>query len=184
MPINIMAPLGQRGPYEIEIPFSVSQDEQVFIQIYDQSARDGGMTHLASVGVMLSASGPENITPWHSDPEQIVITVPSPGERLSGGVAHIEGIGVASFEGTFVLEIVDANGVVVGSQAVITSAPDMGLPGAFSADVAYASLNWAPDASSFAIQARPLGVTSTWRVLRFNWSLDARSGDVITDGRD
>ncbi len=136
-PITIMAPLGERGPYEIEIPFSVSQDEQVFIQIYDLSARDGGIRHLASVGVILSVSGPESITPWSSYPEQIVITTPENGVLIAGGVAHIEGVGVASFEGTFVLEIMDADGAVVGSQAVIASAPDLGLPGAFSADVSY-----------------------------------------------
>jgi hypothetical protein len=135
--ITIMAPLGERGPYEIEIPFSVGQDEQVFIQIYDLSARDGGITHLNSVAVTLSASGPESITAWSSFPEQIVITTPELGGMLSGGVAHIEGVGVASFEGTFVLEILDANGAVIGSQPVITNAPDLGLPGAFSADVEY-----------------------------------------------
>jgi hypothetical protein len=136
-PINIMASLGERGPFEVEIPFNVSQDEQVFIQVYDLSARDGGITHLASVAVTLSASGPESITPWSSYPEQIAITTPVLGQMLSGGVVHIEGVGVASFEGTFVLEILDADGVVIGSQPVITSAPDLGLPGAFSADVPY-----------------------------------------------
>lgn len=136
-PITIMAPLGERGPFEIEIPFSVTQDKQVFLQVYDLSGRDGGITHLASVAVTLSANGPENITPWSSYPEQIVITAPVLGQSLSGGMVYIEGVGVASFEGTFVLEILDAEGVVVGSQPVIANAPDLGLPGAFSADVAF-----------------------------------------------
>jgi hypothetical protein len=143
-PIIIAAPLGERGPFEIEIPFSVSQDQQAFIQVYAQSGRDGGITHLASVGVMLSASGPANIAPWSSYPEQIVIMAPTIGQTLSGGAAHIEGVGIASFEGTFVLDILDSSGTVVGSQPVIVSAPDLGLPGTFSADVAYSVVSAGP----------------------------------------
>lgn len=143
-PINIAAPLGERGPFEIEIPFSVSQDEQAFIQIYAQSARDGGITHLASVAVMLTASGPASITPWSSYPEQIVIMAPTPGQTITGGVAHLEGVGIASFEGTFVLDILDSSGSVVGSQPVIVSSPDLGLPGTFSADVTYSVVGAGP----------------------------------------
>ena len=143
-PINIAAPLGERGPFEIEIPFSVSQDQQVFIQIYVQSARDGGITHLESVGVILSASGPASITPWSSYPEQIVIMAPVSGQIISGGVAHIEGVGIASFEGTFVLDVLDSNGAIVGSQPVIVSSPDLGLPGTFSANVTYSVVGSGP----------------------------------------
>jgi len=143
-PINITAPLGERGPFEAEIPFVVSQDEQVFVQIYSQSARDGGITHLASVGVVLSPSGPANITPWSSYPEQILIMAPVLGQTLDGGMAHIEGVGIASFEGTFVLDVLDASGAVVGSLPVIASAPDLGLPGTFSADVAYSVVSAGP----------------------------------------
>lgn len=143
-PINIKAPLGERGPFEIEIPFSVSQDQQVFIQIYAQSARDGGITHLESVGVILSASGPESITPWSSYPEQIVITTPTSGQIISAGVAHIEGVGIASFEGTFVLDVLDSSGAIVGSQPVIVSSPDLGLPGTYSANVLYSVVDSGP----------------------------------------
>lgn len=136
-PINIAAPLGERGPFEVEIPFTVNVDEQVFLQVYAQSARDGGITHLASVGVVLSASGPENIIYMDGHEEQISIQAPTEGQTVSGGSVHIEGIGIASFEGTFVLEVLDENGNVVGSQPVIAAAPDMGLPGTFNADVIF-----------------------------------------------
>ncbi|TFH32412.1 MAG: hypothetical protein E4G99_12750, partial [Anaerolineales bacterium] len=136
-PVNIAAPLGERGPFEAEIPFSVSRDEQVFVQVYALSGRDGGITHLASVGVTLGTSGPERRSSWSSFPEQIVIMAPAPGQTLSGGVAHIEGVGIATFEGTFVLDVLDSGGAVVGSQPVIISSPDLGLPGTFSTDVTY-----------------------------------------------
>ncbi len=136
-PITIAAPLGERGSFETSIAFNVSQDVQAFVQVFTQSARDGCITHLASVAVTLSAGGPERIAAWSSHPEQISITAPLPGGTLFGGVAHINGVGIASFEGTFVIEILDADGVVVGFQPIINNAPDLGLPGMFSVDVPY-----------------------------------------------
>jgi hypothetical protein len=56
-PVQIEAPLGQRGPYEAIIPFSVSGERQAFVQMLDRSARDGRITHLSSVGVTLTDSG-------------------------------------------------------------------------------------------------------------------------------
>jgi hypothetical protein len=136
-PITISAALGSRGPFEVEVPFDVSQEERVFLQVYAQSARDGGITHLASVAVTLSPDGPEEILTASRSAEQIVIQAPSPGSLLPGGRARVEGIGVASFEGTFVIELVDENGTVIASQPVISEAPDMGLPGTFSADLTF-----------------------------------------------
>jgi hypothetical protein len=115
----------------------VSGERNAQIQIYDQSARDGGIVHLASVGVTLVSEGPQEIVFVEPHPEAIVIEEPEFGATIHGGVAHVEGFGLASFEGTLVIEVHDAEGNVVGSQPIIVNAPDWGFPGPFSADVPY-----------------------------------------------
>lgn len=134
---TIQADVGQRGPFEADLPFTVAGERQGFLQVYAESARDGGVTHLASVGLILAPSGPAEVRPAERRPEQIVILRPAPGETLTGGVARVEGFGLASFEQTLVVEVVDAEGRVVGSQAVTVQAPDLGLPGPFQAEVPY-----------------------------------------------
>jgi predicted secreted protein len=136
-PLTIAADIGQRGPFEGDVDFTVSGERSALIQVYDQSARDGGIVHLASVGVILLSEGAEEIVSVDPHPEAIVIDQPEFGATVSGGVVHVEGVGLASFEGTLIIEVHDADGGVVGSQAIIVSAPDWGVPGPFSADVPY-----------------------------------------------
>ncbi len=136
-PAQIAADIGERGPFEAEIPFTVSGDQHAFIQVLSISARDGGITHLASTGVTLSEYGPAVKVPVEPRPEQIVVFHPAPGEQLSGGLVRVEGFALASFEQTLVIEILDELGNVIGSQPVIVQAPDLGQAGPFSAEVAY-----------------------------------------------
>jgi len=137
-PVIIQTELGTRGPFEGELAFTVAGERNALIQISSQSARDGGITHLASVGVTLLPTGPAQVLPAEPHAESIQITAPQDGETVSSGVVHVEGIGRASFEGTLVIEVYDEQGNLIGSVPVIVDAPDMGLPGAFSADVPYA----------------------------------------------
>jgi hypothetical protein len=136
-PVTIAADLGQRGPFSGEIPFSVSDERQAFIQVFAQSARDGGVTHLASVGVRLAPTGPEDIRPGEPHPEQIAIFKPALGETIQGGIAHVEGFGLGGFEQTLVVEIIDQSGGVVGLMPITVDAPDLGFPGFIIADVPY-----------------------------------------------
>jgi hypothetical protein len=137
-PVMIQAELGQRGPFSLEVPFVVSSERNAFIQVYQQSARDGGTVHLASVPVLLTPFGPAEITNQAVHPERIAIQQPLAGEVVSGGVVRVEGIGSASFEQTLLIEILDAEGERVGAQAIILQGVEPGVPGPFSADVAYA----------------------------------------------
>jgi hypothetical protein len=139
MPAQIQAELGQRGNFAVDIPFAISGERQAFLQVYATSARDGGVTHLASVGLTVADSEPENIIPVTPHPERIVIHQPAPGETISGGTAHVEGFGLASFEQTLLVEVVDEAGNVVGSQPVTVNAPELGQPGSFSVDVPYSA---------------------------------------------
>jgi hypothetical protein len=136
-PLTIAADIGQRGPFAGDVHFSVDGERHALIQIYDQSARDGGIVHLASMGVILLSEGPEEIVSGDPHPEAIVISQPEFGATVSGGVVHVEGFGLASFEGTLIIEVHDAEGNIVGLQPIIVQAPDWGFPGPFSADVPY-----------------------------------------------
>lgn len=136
-PTTIQAELGQRGHFEVEIPFSIDETQNAFIQVFDQSARDGGTIHLATVGVILVPSGPDEIVPVEEHPEVIQILAPLFGAELSGGLVHVEGFGLASFEQTLVVEVYGEDGDLFGSVPLIVAAPDLGLPGPFEADVPY-----------------------------------------------
>ena len=137
IPTTIQADIGQRGPFEVEVPVDLTEQRNIFIQVYASSARDGGITHLSSTGVIFSPSGPEDIVTNQPHPEQITIFQPQNGGTVSGGVAHVEGFALASFEQTLLIDILDEQGNVVGSQPVTVQAPDLGQPGPFSADVVY-----------------------------------------------
>jgi len=139
LPTTIQADVGNRGPFDVDVPFTVAGEQRVSIQVYASSARDGGITHLASVGVTLAAGGAPEIAPAAPHPEQLVIFQPALGETISGGIVHVEGYGRASFEGTLVVEVYDADGNQVGSQSLIVDAPEAGAgqPGPFSVDVPY-----------------------------------------------
>lgn len=137
-PATIAAELGERGPFALEIPFSVQEEQQALIQVFASSARDGGVTHLSSVMVTLLPEGDAEVVPATPHPERITITTPEVADTVSGGVVHVEGVALASFEQTLVVELLDAEGDVVASEPVIVDAPDLGEPGPFSIDLPYA----------------------------------------------
>jgi hypothetical protein len=136
-PTIIQADLGMRGPFSVDVPFAVASDINGFIQVYVQSARDGGTTHLETVSVLLSAAGPANIVPAPAYPEQIFIQTPTLGQTVSGGSVYVSGFALASFEQTLVIDVYDQNGTLVGSKPIMTNAPDLGLPGPFGDTVTY-----------------------------------------------
>jgi len=144
VPIQIMADTGQRGPFEVDIPFTVQGEQQAFIQVYAASARDGGITHLSSVGVTLADSGEAELRTVEPQPERITLFQPVLGQAVSGGMIHVEGFGIAGFEQTLIVEVLYTDGTVIGSQPVIVQAPDLGQPGFFSADVAYQATSAGP----------------------------------------
>jgi hypothetical protein len=137
VPTTIQAEIGERGPFEAEVPFAVSGEEQAFVQVYATSARDGGITHLSSVGLTLADSGAEEIVSITPHPERIQISQPALGSTISGGMVTVSGTALASFEQTLVVEVLDEAGAVLNSQPVIVDAPDLGQPGTFSVALSY-----------------------------------------------
>lgn len=136
-PTIIQAELGERGPFTVDLPFTVSGEQQAFIQVFTTSARDGGLTHLSSVGLTLATSGEEQIVPVEPHPERIQISQPELGQSVSGGTVMIAGTALASFEQTLVVELLDEAGEVLSSEPVTVNAPDLGQPGPFSLELPY-----------------------------------------------
>ena len=138
-PVMIQAELGQRGPFAADVPFDLTgtSDQPGEVRVYAASPRDGGITHLASAQVTLAASGESDLQAAETHTEQIVITVPSLAGAVAGGTAHVEGVALASFEQNLVVELYDAEGVLIGSAPTTVSAVDLGVPGPFAVDVAY-----------------------------------------------
>jgi hypothetical protein len=134
---TIQSELGQRGPFEAELDIPLEEERNIFIQVFSTSARDGGITHLSSVGVMFSPTGPEDIVVRMPEPERIAIFTPGIGDTISGGVAVVEGYGLASFEQTLVVEVYNEDGDLIGQTPVMVDAPDLGFPGPFRAEVSY-----------------------------------------------
>lgn len=144
VPVQILADVGQRGPFSVEIPFAVSEERNALLQVLSYSPRDGGVTHLSSVGVTLLPGGAASLVARPAYPEQIDVLQPGPGSTVSGGVLHVEGVAVASFEGTLVVELYDEAGGLLASEPLIVDAPDMGLPGTFSINLAYSLVSAGP----------------------------------------
>jgi hypothetical protein len=130
-------PEGGPWTFEASLAFSVTEERPAFLQAYLVSPRDGGVTHLSSVVLTVMPDGTADVRPAAEEAERLQILAPGAGESIQGGVVHVEGIGVASFEQTLLIEVVDAYGGVIGVQPVLVHAPDFGLPGPFMADVAY-----------------------------------------------
>jgi hypothetical protein len=140
IPPQAVVGLGPEGgplAFEAALAFDVTEERHAFVQAYLVSPRDGGVTHLASVGVMVMPGGQAEVQPAAEEAERLQILAPAAGDSIRGGIVHVEGIGVASFEQTLLIEVVDAFGEVIGMQPVIVQAPDFGQPGSFAADVAY-----------------------------------------------
>jgi hypothetical protein len=136
-PTTIQADIGQRGPFELELPVSLTSEQNIFIQVYAESARDGKITHLSSVGVTFTPTGPEDIINREPYPEQITIFQPQNGAAIAGEMVNVRGFGLAGFEQTLLVEVHDEEGEVVGSEPVIVDAPDLGQPGFFDVEVEY-----------------------------------------------
>jgi hypothetical protein len=136
-PVTIQAELGERGPFWAEVSFEVTGEVQAFIQVYTTSARDGGVTHLSSVGVLLSESGPQEIRPVDLHAERIEIHTPQTSDTISGGRLVVEGWALASFEQHLLVELLDEDGEVIAFEPVTVQAPDLGFPGSYRAELSY-----------------------------------------------
>ncbi len=146
---TIAAESGQRGTFAADVPVTVLTTQPGRITVYARSPRDGGLTHLASVEVTLTANGPASIAPPHPHSESIALFEPTFRATLSGGVVRVMGYADWVFENQLSVVLCGAGGLgapeafcgttdnVLGSGTVFVNSPDLNLPGTFSGEVAY-----------------------------------------------
>jgi hypothetical protein len=145
-PTIIAADAGSPGPYSIDLDFNVDHEQPGRIAVYETSAMDGGIVHLASVELtLLPSAGTANILPAPAALENMDITFPPANVEISGGSITVSGVSEYYFESQLGLLLCgggdgggaaddlcgDAHNVLAFSVAMIDS-PDMGLPGTFS----------------------------------------------------
>ncbi len=98
VPVQIAAEAGQRGPFSVDVSFSVSANQPGRVSVFSASARDGGLIHLASAEVTLLASGVASLTTSQSHLESIALSEPQFLATVSGGTAHLTGFSDYVFE--------------------------------------------------------------------------------------
>ena len=52
-PVTIQADAGEAGTFAIDLPYSVAQSQAGYVEVYMDSPRDGGSTHVSTVDVTL-----------------------------------------------------------------------------------------------------------------------------------
>jgi hypothetical protein len=134
---SIEAPIGRGGAFAVEMTFMVTEDRPALLQVFANSARDGGTTHLASVPITLLATGTSQIEPPPSLAETIQIHTPGAGETVSGGSVTVVGFGWASFESNLVVEVLGPDRDQLAKSPVTVAAPDTGQPGEFQLELTY-----------------------------------------------
>lgn len=148
-PTTLDAPAGQAGNFEAQVAFEVSADQPGRIVVYETSARDGGILHLASVEVQLSATSSE-VSDAEFHFESIAIGQPAINAEVSGGTLTVSGTSDYYFESTLELALCGQGGSgaadeLCGSEDNILAlghatidAADVGQPGPFSGELSYA----------------------------------------------
>ncbi len=148
-PTTIQVEAGQRGPYAADVEFSVAADQPGRISVFSTSARDGGLIHLASVEVILLASGPASPAAADTHPESLIINSPAPNAAVSGGIIHIEGYTQYVFENQLAVVLCGEGGQgdtepvcgttdnLLENGVASVNSPDVGLPGPYAGDLPY-----------------------------------------------
>lgn len=148
-PTTIQADIGQAGPFSLGGIFNIAAVTPGRISVYDVSARDGGLIHLASVQITLMPGGSPEFSAPPPNSEVIAILEPEHLQEISGGVIQISGFSEYFFEGNLSTILCGAGGI--GAEHLICGtldnilaegfatiiSDDIGIPGPFLAELLY-----------------------------------------------
>jgi hypothetical protein len=156
-PTTIQTPLGERGPFSVEISFSVAAQQAGRISVFSTSAMDGSLEHLSSSEVVLLPSGTSQLTQAAAGKESIGILKPAPLAEISGGNLGFSGFSEYFFESTLGVVLCGGGGGsgapdplcgtsdnVLALGAVTIDSPDIGQPGPFSGMISYSVTGTTP----------------------------------------
>ncbi len=146
---TIQVPAGERGPFSLQIPFTVTKNQPGRVAVWSTSAKDGGLVHFSSVEVTLLVSGSAKILAGQSANEVLVITQPAVASTASGGKLLVQGWSGPVFENTLVVVLCGEGGSgksdpfcgtadnILARTTTTIHAPDVGQPGPFSVEISY-----------------------------------------------
>ena len=148
-PTTIQAPAGEPGSFSAELAFSVSSEQAGRVSVYETSARDGGIIHLASIEVRLRPGGAAELVPAEFHFESITINSPAANSEVGGQSLTVTGYSDYFFESNLGLMLCGEGGsgaahdlcgtednILAAGNAMI-DAPDLGQPGPFSGTLTY-----------------------------------------------
>ena len=134
--INYRTDLGRLGLSEVmdyEIS-AVAEDGRLQISTYDQYGR---MEALSSVDLILLSMGEADINPPGPQTEPIVIQEPLPHKLIQGGKVFISGMARLSSDFPMLIELITADGSVVGYRQVGVAVDPAGGYLPFTVEVPY-----------------------------------------------
>lgn len=133
----IDAPLGERGPFEGELTFSVEEERPALVQVFSTSARDGKLTHMTSIPVTLAPSGETEIETSQPRSETIVILEPAAGDQVAGGTVLVRGLSLRLLQNSLTIEVQNDYGGIVGLKTITLNPGVTRGPAAYETEVGY-----------------------------------------------
>ncbi len=147
---TILADIGKAGAYMVQLEFSVEAEIPGRISVFDVSAMNGALLHVASVPVTLLASGTSTINVNEDNSEVIEIHTPELNQEVGGGKITVTGVSEYFFESSLVVALCGTGGTgpehylcgavdnFLGLGYAMIDSPDMGIGGPFSGTISFA----------------------------------------------
>lgn len=128
------------GRFFTEMSFSIPHvGEAARLEVSTFELRYGLLGHLASVDLVLLSAGLPRVNPALRGAEKLAIFAPRDGALVRGGSVIVRGAGWLDTSGPLVVDVLDRNGVVIGSASAPLTSPGVGQVGTFEVTVIYQS---------------------------------------------
>lgn len=129
---------GNLGSFNKEIEFTTPMfAEAARLEVHNFSTINGELDHSASVNLTLLSIGSPRIYFMNLGSEKLEIDFPRGGETFEGGEVNIQGRGWVDSDTALRIEIIGAEGALLGSGLVRLSSDEIGVAGTFEIRVAY-----------------------------------------------
>ena len=129
---------GLAGRFFTQVPFSITHvGEAARLEISTYELRSGLLGHLASIDLVLLSAGLPRVNPALRGAEKLAIFAPREGALVQGGSVTVRGAGWLDTSGPLVVDVLDRNGVVIGSTSTPLVPPGIGQVGTFEVKLAY-----------------------------------------------
>ena len=122
---------------DAELPFEIgaaAETARLVISTYDSFSR---LNTLATIEVILLSLGEDDINPNGNDQEAVIVLEPLPNKLIQGGVIVVNGLARLADDHPLLIELVTAQGKVVGYRLAGVTVDPLGQYTPFNAEVPY-----------------------------------------------